>query len=146
MARRGCRGGRGVHGVQSRGCIAEGAEVPQPLEPTHEELHHPLFREPAQQLVPVGLGAPGRRVSDLGWASQPRYSLPLGPERLNCSSQVRSAAKPLASQPQDARTPGLGTAKTAHPTCCQAEARWSHTTGWPHASAPQRAQRHSSSK
>ena len=44
--------------VEDEAVGVEGAEVPQPLEPAHEELHHPLFREATQQLVPIGLGAP----------------------------------------------------------------------------------------
>lgn len=44
--------------VEDGGVSVEGAEVPQPLEPAHVELHHPVFREATQQLVPIGLGAP----------------------------------------------------------------------------------------
>ena len=49
--------------VEDGGVSVEGAEVPQPLEPAHVELHHPLFREATQQLVPIGLGAPNTEYS-----------------------------------------------------------------------------------
>ena len=60
--------------VQSR----EGVELPQPLEPAHEQLRHALFREASQQLVPIGLRLQSCRISSFGRASWPLQP-PIGP-------------------------------------------------------------------
>eukprot|EP00964_Phaeocystis_antarctica_P105107 scaffold70187_cov60-Phaeocystis_antarctica.AAC.5 len=56
-------------------------------------------------------------IGTVGRASGQRHRLPLGPERLRCSSRVRSAAKSLESQPKEARVASGGATKTALRTC-----------------------------